>query len=181
MDKREKRSQGTGEGDECSGIATGACASFLTQRGLRNATPSLAALPLNGSLFTIPYPVIHPMFQISISDLPPYSIHTAEVHSTYFIHIYTKHLFSISVASTAYSVEQSQASNLSLDFHPLVIFRLDLYSINPWKWVDLQAGTIRFHWFLGKSLGLGITRIVTRSCLRVPYLSLHDAGGCFCL
>lgn len=45
-----------GKGTKCSGIATGACASFLSQRGPEECYPVIGWIATQWGLFTIPYP-----------------------------------------------------------------------------------------------------------------------------
>ncbi|CRL26743.1 unnamed protein product [Penicillium camemberti] len=45
-----------GKGTKCSGIATGACASFLSQRGPQECNPVIGGIATRRKLFTIPYP-----------------------------------------------------------------------------------------------------------------------------
>lgn len=45
-----------GKGTKCSGIATGACASFLSQRGPEECDPVIGWIATRRGLFTIPYP-----------------------------------------------------------------------------------------------------------------------------
>ncbi|CAP97202.1 hypothetical protein PCH_Pc21g23050 [Penicillium rubens Wisconsin 54-1255] len=64
-----------GKGTKCSGIATGACASFLSQRGPEECDPVIGWIATRRGLFTIPYPgnvfqMNHPIPLAIRSNLP---------------------------------------------------------------------------------------------------------------
>ena len=70
-----------GKGTKCSGIATGACASFLSQRGPEECSPVIGWTLLDKNLFTIPYPENVFIIFRSICCTP--DVHTKLIHTSF--------------------------------------------------------------------------------------------------